>query len=224
MDDYVELEKNHHAILQAFISRRIIEDSTFEKIVEETNRLCRKNLQPTDYINHINSYIMEYQLQIKDIRILPNPVYWVLINLNADEFSKSATKYTAHETTYFKILLEKMISNGGEIGKTEALNSGTQAEITLSKAETVLRSLIEDGWIKSIVSGYYTLCERSLADLDPLLVDLPKCNLCHQKVLTVNGKLNQCQNDCGTTLHHYCSQDWLQKHKNQCPKCKQQFK
>lgn len=224
MSEYVELEKNHHAIVQTFISRRVIQEDTLNKIVAEVNRMCRKNLTPSQYIDQINSYIMEYQLQIKDIRTQKN-IFWVLINLNADEYSKQATKYTANETIFFKVLLEKIINNGGEIRKTDALNAGPQAEINLSKAGSTIQSFIEDGWLKTIVASSYTLSERALADLDPLLGDIPKCKLCHEKVLTVNGKLLQCQTDCGATLHEYCAQDWFKSHKgNMCPKCNQPFK
>eukprot|EP01132_Coremiostelium_polycephalum_P006076 gene6076-7569_t len=216
-----ELAPHHHAFIQTFIGRRIIAQSTLDKLVQAINqhyRLERTTIQ--DYLNQVVPSLDYLHMTIKNIRI-ENASFWCLINLKPDESSKLATHYNANETTFFKSLIENLLANAGELKISVCLDQAKNSHLTLHQAETAIQTFIDDKWFKKLTPSTITLSERALLDLNPILGDLPSCHLCHQKVLAVNGKVHECQNDeCSIKLHPHCLQRWNDKH---CPKCKQLF-
>ncbi|EGG20184.1 hypothetical protein DFA_07304 [Cavenderia fasciculata] len=216
----IPLDEKHQALLQTFIDRRIIEQSTLAKIVSSIKNYYREtNGTPNDYINKINSSIISVSLKISNLRTA-NKQYWCLVNLKIDEGSKLATKYAPVETTYFKVIVEAMLANGGE-ARTSALVDLSKGikDMTMTKAERIIRIFKEDGWLKETSNTTISLSDRSIMDLGPLLVDLPECCLCHQRVLVQNNHIDDCER-CNAKMHPHCLETWKKKNNN-CPSCSQ---
>ncbi|EFA79086.1 hypothetical protein PPL_07911 [Heterostelium album PN500] len=237
-EDYVGaleiLEAKYQTLLQTFIERRIIEQKTVDNIVACINRHYGDREASSEYIRSINSTIISLNLQIKDLRT-SDKHFWCLVNLKPDESSKLTTNYNANETTLFKLtvclfinnhqndlIMETLIANGGEAKSSECINLANRAAISLSMAEMTLQKFKVDGWLKDSGTTMISLTERAILDLNPILTELPHCQLCKQIVLPVNGVVEECMN-CQIRLHPHCSNQYFKKTAN-CPACKQRFK
>ncbi|KYR00854.1 hypothetical protein DLAC_02911 [Tieghemostelium lacteum] len=228
--DYADLSSRHHCFLQTFINRKIIEQTTLDKITSAINAYYKSPQQSSNqYINDLNPYLIDFHIQIKTAKS-QGKNYWALVNLKADEYSKLATYYQPSDTIFFKAIIEKLVQNGGEISNNECLNLGKAAKAGGStKVEEILNTFIQDNWLrKSEDKARVTLAERSIIELQPMLVDLPDCYLCSQKVLTEKGVIEyQCSHDdCAIQLHTLCAKQWFSTHtkSNPCPNCKKPFK
>ena len=126
---------------------------------------------------------------------------YALVNASADPAAQLATTYTAEELAYVKRVLDAMFdtyntpraevcavtgiqavqlhkvsrnnaTNGRESMTGLGQSNGGQAQgITMSQAERVMGSLVEEGWLNRSRKYFYTLSARGLMELRGWLVD-----------------------------------------------------
>ncbi|KKK20564.1 hypothetical protein ARAM_005014 [Aspergillus rambellii] len=128
---------------------------------------------------------------------LPERVY-ALVNTTSDGLTQLATTYTADEISFVKRILDRMFdTNNTRITESIVLSSieamqlakapsegnrresgaatqqtqgGAAQSLTMTQAETVMKQLVEDGWMEKSVKGYYSLSPRGLMELRGWLV------------------------------------------------------
>ncbi|THC99171.1 hypothetical protein EYZ11_001346 [Aspergillus tanneri] len=190
----------------------------------------------------------------------PERVY-ALVNTTSDPLTQLATTYSADEIAFVKRVLdaifdtnntrrsEAMVVSGmqaiqlaktssGDSSRresnmaTEQSQGGAAQSLGISQAETVLRQLVEDGWLEKSRKGFYSLSPRGLMELRGWLVasyndeneddcrfdKIKFCAACRD-IITVGQR---CVNrDCPGRLHDHCIRNFfrMQQAEN-CPVCK----
>lgn len=129
----------------------------------------------------------------------PERVY-ALVNTTSDALTQLATTYTADEIAFVKRVLDTMFGtnntrrseamvvsaiqatqlarvSGADAasrresgGATQQTQGGVAQSLSMSQAETVMRQLVEDGWLEKSRKGFYALSPRGLMELRGWLV------------------------------------------------------
>ncbi|KAE8389508.1 Nse1 non-SMC component of SMC5-6 complex-domain-containing protein [Aspergillus alliaceus] len=190
---------------------------------------------------------------------VPERVY-ALVNTTSDALTQLATTYSADEIAFVKRLLDAMFdtnntrrSEGMVISGMQAIqlakasardasrrepNNATQSQggaaqsLSMSQAETVLKQLVEEGWLEKSRRGFYSLSPRGLMELRGWLVAtyndenedgrrLDKIKFCAacRDIITMGQR---CGNrDCSGRLHDHCIRNFFRMQQaEQCPVCK----
>lgn len=124
------------------------------------------------------------------------PRIYALVNTTSDPLAQLATTYTADEIAFVKRLLDAMFetnntrrcegmavssmqalqlarsSGDGRRDSTQQQTQGSSAPaLSMTQAESVLKKLVEEGWLEKSSKGYYSLSPRGLMELRGWLVD-----------------------------------------------------
>ncbi|GIK05280.1 hypothetical protein Aspvir_009384 [Aspergillus viridinutans] len=184
---------------------------------------------------------------------------YALVNTTSDPLMQLATTYSADEIAFIKRVLdaifdtyntrrsEAMVVSGIQAmqlakassdsnrresqGATQRNQGGAAQSLTMSQAETVLKQLVEEGWLEKSRKGFYSLSPRGLMELRGWLIatynendegrrvdKIKFCAAC-KDIITVGQR---CGNrDCSGRLHDMCTRNFFRmRQAEQCPVCK----
>ncbi|KAE8417941.1 Nse1 non-SMC component of SMC5-6 complex-domain-containing protein [Aspergillus pseudocaelatus] len=188
----------------------------------------------------------------------PERVY-ALVNITSDALTQLATTYSADEISFIKRILDAMFdtnntrrseamvvsgmqaiqlakASSGDASRRESSNAtqsqgGAAHSLTMSQAETVLKQLVEEGWLEKSRKGFYSLSPRGLMELRGWLVatyndenedgrrmdKIKFCAAC-KDIITMGQR---CGNrDCAGRLHDHCIRNFFRMQQaEQCPVC-----
>ncbi|KAH7415835.1 hypothetical protein KP509_14G062900 [Ceratopteris richardii] len=167
-------------------------------------------------------------------------LYYGLINKLGNEQAKLGTHYSHAQITFFKSVLEVIVSDSslkGEISVIQALNlrlegkneqqsqgeTSTQVPtmaLTLAQKEKTLEELVHDRWLVQTADGMVHLGVRSFLELWNIFknYDVPVCDICNEASI----KAQACQNEeCSVRMHSYClkAKFFRPQVPRVCPKC-----
>jgi non-structural maintenance of chromosomes element 1 len=214
-----------------------------------------------NYIDALNAAISPFDLEIRHIpHQTTKQVVYALVNTTSDALTQMATIHTADEIAFVKRVLDAMFDTYNtpraeimavtsmqalKLAKGDRRESGAtqgqsqNAGLTMSQAEKVLGSMVEEGWFELSTRGYYTLTPRALMELRGWLQDtyndLPAdedeeeeddahqkikfCQAC-KEIVTMGQR---CPNlECAARLHTPCVRNMFraQGGNEVCPMCK----
>ncbi|KAI1105172.1 Nse1 non-SMC component of SMC5-6 complex-domain-containing protein [Jackrogersella minutella] len=104
-----------------------------------------------------------------------------------------------------------------------------------SEVETVMRSMVDEGWFERSARGFYSLSPRALIELRSWLVDayndpdaepdewqrVKFCQACRE-IVTVGQRC--AERDCNVRLHDICENAfWRMRGEKKCPKCSKEW-
>ncbi|KAF2167711.1 hypothetical protein M409DRAFT_21864 [Zasmidium cellare ATCC 36951] len=222
-----------------------------------------------NYIHTINDTISPFDYEIRSSldQVTRERIY-ALVNTTSDALTQMATVHTPDEIAFVKRVIDAMFDTNNtqraevfavrsmdavklsKVPNSERRDSGqtqgrTQGEgavasLTMSQAEEVLSSMVEEGWFDLSQKGYYSLTERSLMELRNWLLDMynedaedaeddeephlriKMCAACRQIVT----KGQRCPNlPCNVRLHEQCVNNMFraQGGQRQCRECKTEW-
>jgi hypothetical protein len=118
------------------------------------------------------------------------------------------------------------------VSQGEQTQPSANTSITMSRAEELLATLVEERWLEKSRVGYYSLTPRGLMELRGYLEDtynepdaeegewqrIKKCTAC-KDIITVGQR---CANqECNVRLHDFCSQGFFRaQSERKCSSCK----
>lgn len=211
---------------------------------------------------------LDYDIRTTQHQVTKERV-WAFVNSISDPLTQMATIRTTEETFYIKRFLDAMFITYNtrrrevmainsmqaleakirKAGKETAAEEGTQSQapdkgVTAEQAETLLKSLAEEGWISRSRENYYTLTPRALLELkswlfatynddeieepvDPNEPDGPKrekwqpikqCKACRE-IITIGQRCADLA--CTVRLHDICEAGFWASRKGvkKCPEC-----
>ncbi|KAJ5241746.1 DNA repair protein Nse1 [Penicillium citrinum] len=205
--------------------------------------------------------------QHQDSPDTPTDRVYALVNTTSDPLTQLATTHTADEIAFVKRVLDYMfdtnntrICEGMAISSMQAIqqakvsssdrdrrqsqNPATQAtqggaaqSLSMTQAETMMRSLVEEGWLEKSRGGYFTLTPRGLMELKGWLIstynDDPEreesrrggrikfCAAC-KEIVTVGQRCDD--RECKGRLHDHCVRNYFRMQQaEKCPVCKQDW-
>lgn len=148
------------------------------------------------YNEILNDAISALDLEIRCTRSQENNGHvWALINTTSDPMTQIATTHSAEEIAFVKRLLDAMFetnntrereimaitkmqgsalarpSRRSEVGTTPQTQGSTGKGLTISEAEKVMESMVDEGWFIESERGYLSLSPRALMELRTWLVD-----------------------------------------------------
>ncbi|KAK5582697.1 hypothetical protein RB653_004282 [Dictyostelium firmibasis] len=219
-DEEIEYDRQHRLLLDQFTKRRVITTSTLNKLISTINRITEVNISLDNYINSLNSRIIEVGLQIKSLNTDGTNDY-ILTNLIPDECARFATLYNGDELKFFKLILKLFVETRVGLKKNDILTLGREdLKMKLADADNMLRKFMEDGWLRlSVSKSFTTLSNRGLLDMEPLLEGIPSCTLCHSICVLLEDESVQCPNEDCAVMHSHCAEGWFKANKNKCPTC-----
>ncbi|GIJ86859.1 hypothetical protein Asppvi_005757 [Aspergillus pseudoviridinutans] len=184
---------------------------------------------------------------------------YALVNTTSDPLMQLATTYSADEIAFIKRVLdaifdtyntrrsEAMVVSGIQAmqlakassdssrratqGATQQNQGGAVQSLTMSQAETVLKQLVEEGWLEKSRKGFYSLSPRGLMELRGWLIatynendegrrvdKIKFCAAC-KDIITVGQRCGD--RDCSGRLHDMCTRNFFRmRQAEQCPVCK----
>ncbi|PLB39800.1 non-structural maintenance of chromosomes element 1 family protein [Aspergillus candidus] len=193
--------------------------------------------------------------------VRPEPIF-VLVNTSSDPLTQLATAFSADEIAFVKRVLDYMFdtnntrrceamvvsgiqamqlakASSGDAnrretqgGATQQTQGGAAQSLSMTQAETVMKQLVEDGWMEKSRKGFYSLGVRGLMELRGWLIAtyneededgrkitrIKKCSAC-QDIITVGRRCGD--RDCGGRLHDTCVRNFFRVQKaEKCPVCK----
>ena len=121
------------------------------------------------------------------------------------------------------------------VSQGEQTQASANTTITMSRAEELLATLVEERWLEKSKAGYYSLTPRGLMELRGYLEEtyndpdaeegewqrIKKCAAC-KDIITVGQR---CTNrECNVRLHDFCSQGLFRAQpERKCSSCKTQW-
>lgn len=121
------------------------------------------------------------------------------------------------------------------VSQGEQTQASTNSSITMSRAEELLATLVEERWFEKSRAGYYSLTPRGLMELRGYLEEtynepdaeesewqrIKKCTAC-KDIITVGQR---CTNqECNVRLHDFCSQGFFRaRPERKCSSCRTQW-
>ncbi|CAG8450490.1 6717_t:CDS:2 [Diversispora eburnea] len=223
---------SHRLFLQASMSERFFPET---KAIEMYRKayLANNVRRPTETFQEfmasinqkLNSIDMEFRKSHDETDGTP---VWALVNTNGDEISKLVTEYTAVEISYFKHLIELIVTADYEefsVSSITALREASKLKTTITKsaAESLLQKFVEDKWLILSKNGKYSLSQRAILELQVYLKEtyednLIECTLCYD-IITKGQRCDVQQ--CKSRFHHHCSRNYFASQTEKvCPSCK----
>ncbi|OQD80305.1 hypothetical protein PENANT_c037G11738 [Penicillium antarcticum] len=197
-----------------------------------------------------------------DAPSLPDRVY-ALVNTTSDPLTQLATTYSADEIAFLKRLLDYMfITNNttrcegmavtqmqavqlhrvgdanrqqSQAADTQQTLAGATQSLRMTQAETMVKNLIEEGWLQKSLKGYLSLTPRALMELRGWLVSeyndetrsdhrahrIKFCAAC-KDIITVGQRCGDLE--CGGRLHDHCMRNFFRMQQGEnCPVCKEEW-
>jgi hypothetical protein len=224
----------HRLFLQCILSRKILSEEHLEELKskcfqafseeeeEETQRFLAKLGDKLDPLG----------LEIKKgFSNKDGQVFYVLINIISDNFSKLSTFYSTTELSFLKGIIELIMKEKSfEISSIKAIQHGRSlyqekkgGALGTKDCEDLLERFVDDSWLGKNSEGKIFLELRLLLELEQYLLekypdDLILCCYC-RKIATVYEKCHGA--NCPTYFHVYCVKNILVKKESvaKCPVC-----
>jgi len=188
----------------------------------------------------------------------PDACLYALVNTVSDVQTQLATSHSADEIAFVKRVLDAMFETNNtqsrevmaikatdavrlhkaprerESGASQGEQTQTSANtsITMSRAEELLATLVEERWLEKSKAGYYSLTPRALMELRGYLEEtyndpdaeegewqrVKKCAACRD-IITVGQR---CANqECNVRFHDFCCQGFFRaRPERKCSSCK----
>ncbi|RIB25033.1 Nse1 non-SMC component of SMC5-6 complex-domain-containing protein [Gigaspora rosea] len=221
----------HRLFVQASMSERFFTEA---KAIDMYTKACNANNEraPEEFQEFISTINQKLNLVDMEFRRSHdeddgNPV-WALVNTNGDEIAKLATEYTPAEISYFKRLIELIVTADDDAFSASsimALKEASKIKTPLSKsaAETLLQRFVDDKWLVQSQSGKYSMSQRTILELQAYLKDefedyLIECTLCYD-IVTKGQRCDVLE--CKSRFHHHCARRYFSSQNEKvCPACK----
>ena len=123
-----KIVKPHQLFLQSMMSRHYMSDRAFRRLHERVSQAYSDEFEVDEsleeFVEVINAQLRPMYMEIRTTRLEEDGArVWGLVNSLADESTKLATRYGAHEIAFFKQVLERIIhSEMGSIDNVQCLN------------------------------------------------------------------------------------------------------
>lgn len=217
-----------------------------------------------NYISTLNYSISRFDLEIRStLHQSTKQRTYALVNTTSDALTQMATIHSPDEIAFVKRVLDAMFDTYNTqraevmaVTSMQALklakdasrreSASTQAQqnagLTMSQAEEMLQSMVDEGWFELSTRGFYSLTPRALMELRGWLMDtyneppadeeededvedeghhekIKFCQAC-KEIVTVGQR---CPNlVCMARLHSHCVNGMFraQGGHEQCPMCK----
>ncbi|KAE8351948.1 Nse1 non-SMC component of SMC5-6 complex-domain-containing protein [Aspergillus coremiiformis] len=249
-------------VLAAIFSVQEGEPVSAEDVTEEdlASYIAAANTTISPFDLEIRSTLRQSEINPEDSgNQAPERVY-ALVNTTSDALTQLATTYSADEISFVKRILDAMFdtnntrrseamvvssmqaiqlakASSGDTNRRESTNAtqshgGAAQSLSMSQAETVLKQLVEEGWLEKSRKGFYSLSPRGLMELRGWLVatfndeneegrrmeKIKFCAACRD--IITRGQ--RCGNrDCSGRLHEHCMRNFFRMQQaEQCPVCK----
>ncbi|KAG0599427.1 hypothetical protein M758_12G150700 [Ceratodon purpureus] len=221
----VALDERHHTFLQALMRRGPLSEGESKKMFREL--FSSSDDQFFDFLSTVNKELDYVQMEVRGSRDQYSnggTLYYGVVNKLANEEAKLGTRLTHAQLSFFKAILEAILSDtsaSGSILSMQALNlrldtqneTQTQVEastsqaaplkLTLAAKEETLATLVSENWLGRTENGKVILGTKSFLELRSLFknFEVPFCDVCNEAAI----KAQPCQNeDCTVRMHLYC--------------------
>jgi hypothetical protein len=148
-----------------------------------------------DYVHTVNSAISPFDFEIRSLQHQSSKErVYAFVNTTSDALTQMSTMHSADEIAFVKRLLDAMfetyntqraevmaITNFQALKLAKANDpqrreSQTQTQaaqgLTMTQADKLLESMLEEGWFELSQKGFYSLTPRSLMELRGWLIDM----------------------------------------------------
>ncbi|KAK5636099.1 hypothetical protein RRF57_011811 [Xylaria bambusicola] len=227
----------------------------------EPNQITQEDLD--SYISAASDAISPFDLEIRSImhQIRKERVY-AIVNTTSDALTQLATLHSPDEIAFVKrvidamfekyntprmeaLCLDEMQANKLRVpprpdNDDEAMENGeTQNQppkgLKSSEVETVMRSMVDEGWFERSHEGFYYLSSRALLELRSWLLEsyndpdaeegewqrVKFCEAC-KDIVTIGQRC--AERDCLIRLHDYCADAFFRTRRSRaCPKCSEEW-
>ncbi|KAI8633301.1 Nse1 non-SMC component of SMC5-6 complex-domain-containing protein [Xylariaceae sp. FL1651] len=217
------------------------------------------------YISAASAAISPFDLEIRSIthQISKERVY-AIVNTTSDPMTQLATLHSADEIAFVKRVIDAMFEKYNtprmealcldemqanklrmpprlenedvdvEDGETQAQTQASKG-LKSSEVETMMRSMVDEGWFERSRDGFYCLSPRALMELRSWLVEsyndpdaeegewqrVKFCEAC-KDIVTIGQRCSE--RDCLTRLHDICVDAFFRTRRQPtCPKCNKQW-
>ncbi|KAI0159763.1 Nse1 non-SMC component of SMC5-6 complex-domain-containing protein [Xylariaceae sp. FL1272] len=216
------------------------------------------------YISAARIAISPFDLEIRStFHQLKRYKVYAIVNTTSDPMTQIATLHTPDEIAFVKRVIDAMFEKYNtprmeaiclddmQANKLRAppppsnddLDAGENAEaqtqvskgLRSSEVETMMRSMVAEGWFERSRDGFYYLSPRALMELRSWLIDsynepdaeqgewqrVKFCQACRE-VVTIGQRCRE--RDCLVRLHDGCADAFFRTRRERtCPKCKSQW-
>ncbi|EKD21453.1 RING-like domain-containing protein [Drepanopeziza brunnea f. sp. 'multigermtubi' MB_m1] len=163
----------------------------------------------------------------------PEEVFYIKRFLDAMFISYNTRRREAMAITGMQALETKVRKPSREsVGEEATQGQASDKGLTSEQAESLLKSLVDEGWITRSREGFYTLSPRGLMELRNWLIDtyndpddspagwrrIKTCDMCSD-IVTIGQR---CPNlDCHVRIHNVCEEGyWATRGRSKkCPSC-----
>ncbi|KAJ2463795.1 hypothetical protein GGI02_005156 [Coemansia sp. RSA 2322] len=197
---------------------------------ETDDEVCRQEeIQPI--VEQINSSMAAFSLELRScMDQTSGERMWSLVNTNADDMFKAATKYTPNELAMLKALVEGIFTDASgnyAMALHDALRLGSSiTTVSRTEAEALVRRFSRDGWLDDKREGFVVLGSRAIIELQSVFnlgfgdyVRL--CSLC--KEMATRGLA--CSECLEAVVHPYCAERVAEASGQlTCPACHQRIR
>lgn len=237
----VRLDHRHHTFIQALMTKGPVAERDAKTMHAALFEEETSGGGFAQFVSAINKEMDFLQMELRAGRNqYDGSIYYGLVNKVGNEQAKMGTRYSHAQISFFKAVLEAIISDPsleGKISSLRALNlrlevqsehtgdvatqsSQGSSNLTLAQKEKTLTEFDQDQWLSQSEDGMVTLGMRAFLELWNVFknYDVPFCDVCNEAGI----KAQSCQNkDCPVRMHEYCLK--VKFHYPQvsrvCPKC-----
>jgi Nse1 non-SMC component of SMC5-6 complex len=224
----------HRLILQGMEARGVLSHREIGSLCKAaSNRFSLSSIiNVVDFTRQANEKLRPLYMRVDNGRSDGNArEYWALVNLRADEPSKSATGLQPKDLQYFKSAVEALAAaKGGQLTLSALLS--LRGDKTLKQADALIGRWTRERWLEAVADDADVYCVgiRSLLELQHLLAEVPalegaECPICGRPAV----RALECGSDeCSCRLHHYCHESMNKRMQGSrvafaCPKCRKPF-
>ncbi|KAI0502763.1 Nse1 non-SMC component of SMC5-6 complex-domain-containing protein [Xylaria bambusicola] len=227
----------------------------------EPSQITQEDLD--SYISAASDAISPFDLEIRSImhQIRKERVYAV-VNTMSDALTQLATLHSPDEIAFVKRVIDAMFEkyntprmealcldemqanklrvpprpdNDDEAMENGEMQSQAPKGLKSSEVETVMRSMVNEGWFERSREGFYYLSSRALLELRSWLLEsyndpdaeegewqrVKFCEAC-KDVVTIGQRC--VERDCLIRLHDYCADAFFRTRRSRaCPKCSKEW-
>lgn len=182
------------------------------------SRLFNERESLKESLAKINQKINPLLMDIKEVKCdLTGETMFVIYHTTGESFFTRCCPFSKGQLDYLKqILVAIILSDGGQIGHIEALN--TCEGLSKSEADAALGSFLQAKLLSRVKGRAYCLSPLTVVEFAQFFNNsfpdnLHSCDLCKQLVFV--GKT--CQG-CSNKFHYHCRRKWL-TNRSDCPNC-----
>ncbi|CAJ2512792.1 Uu.00g009110.m01.CDS01 [Anthostomella pinea] len=229
----------------------------------EPNQVTQE--QFASYVSAASAAISPFDLEIRSTLHQTKKVrVYALVNTTSDLMTQLATLHNADEIAFIKRVIDAMFEKYNtprqevmgvdgmqaiklrtaprQVNEDEDMENGESQPATQSlkglkatEVETVMASMVDEGWFERTGEGLYSLSPRALMELRSWLVEsyndpdaeegewqrVKFCEAC-KEIVTVGQRCPE--RDCNARLHDICEDAfWRTRRQRKCPRCEKEW-